>query len=476
MEPLRSTRLEALSSEPNEAMNNDNSVVEQGRMAVGNVPGHYRRTMPEYTMTQQSAVEFPNMVHEQMSSSMSANIPQLPAPTWPHAVPMPLNSPYAYINAELSQFPAADVQQTRVIAQTQTPCTAFAHSNIWAPFPAAGPHHAGAVPHLTGSSDSHAEVGVHLVGVHLDGYTSVQPGHPDRHEPTHPYYESFRARWDQMLDLIYRIDNEIGLFMSNVDLNRLMPFSNFYSAYVMACVQCGPLHVDWADTLLRGKLHTHETFLSEVNEVIAFDASVTPSHVCYELRVYHTTQRGGMLAALDELESRRIGREVPSVEPAVQNAIHIEVSPERRSYDRSGGNMWFGAGNRGVAIVNPDTGCPIEIPNQPTEPITNNGNVRNGRNSPLIDATSRSASHQRVDGPCGWSDDDIMSWISSVDTVKDDRVTHTVPRNFGRNIQNHESVLHPHTDNDQGRPTVGPASTNGSVKAPACRSNDTPGM
>ncbi|KAJ5550015.1 hypothetical protein N7535_002043 [Penicillium sp. DV-2018c] len=53
----------------------------------------------------------------------------------------------------------------------------------------------------------------------------------------------------------------------------------------------------------------------------------------------------------------------------------------------SDGDMWLGGSNRRVAIINPDTGRPIEIPGQPlpTGHIANDDNVPNERNRPLVE-------------------------------------------------------------------------------------------
>ncbi|KAJ5120521.1 uncharacterized protein N7515_009909 [Penicillium bovifimosum] len=267
------------------------------------------------------------------------------------------------------------------------------------PFRPAGPCYAGVLPRLMDPSDSHAarinpeppgEVGVHPHG-HIAAARQLRHSHTC--EGIHPYYGTFKPRWDQMLDLIHQYDHEIGLFMSTPPAQGL------------------------GQSLLQYKLSIHERLLSEVNKVIALDPSVTPAHVCYELRVYHTTERGKVLAALDELQYERGG---PFAEPAIQNAIRIEVPRERKEYSRSGGNIGLGGRNRSVAIVNPATGRPIQILNQPTGHIANNGNVPIGRNGPLTDATSRLPSLAGVDGSYGWSDDDITSWILSIGPAEED--------------------------------------------------------
>ncbi|KAJ5120451.1 uncharacterized protein N7515_009839 [Penicillium bovifimosum] len=440
------------SSGPYEVTDPSTSVLEQSGKASRGVTGHHRSAMQDHTMTQQPSVESPIMLQEQIPSSMWANIIQPPAPIRPHLVPMALNSPYAHPNVQSFQFPAADVHQGRLIPQPQPGGTAVANPNIEPPFLPAGPCYAGVLPRFMSSSDSHA-ARINLeplgkVGVHPHGHIAAagQLRHSHTREGIHPYYETFKARWDQMLDLIHQYDHEIGSFMSTVDLDRLSPFQNFYCAFSQ-CVQYSPQYKGWASTILQHKLSIHERLLSEVNQVIAFDPSVTPAHVCYELRVYHTTERGKVLAALEELQYERGG---PFAEPAVQNTIRIEVPRERKEYSHSGGNVWPGGRNRSVAIVNPATGRPIQIPNQPTGHIANNGNVPIGRNGPLTDATSRLPSLAGVDGSYGWSDDDIMSWISLVGPVDDDCVSH-----------DSQAVRRNH---NQGRTGVGPAGADGRME------------
>ncbi|KAJ5563741.1 hypothetical protein N7535_008905 [Penicillium sp. DV-2018c] len=293
---------------------------------------------------------------------------------------------------------------------------------------------------------------VPTLAAHAGGYTST--GEPLRRPDTDgPYYASFRSRWEQMSDLISQIDDEIGAFMSGVDLNQLSPFANFYCAFVQVCAQCGGFRESWAQALLQRKLSVHEMLLSEIREVIAFDPSIKLGHVCYEMRIDHTSERGKVLDALEELEVWRTAHAVTPPDPAARNTVNIVTPPVRRIYGHPSGNMALRGSNRRVAIINPDTRRPIQIPGQPA---ANGGNVPDERNGPRPLAD--------IDGPYGWSDTDIVSWIASVDHVKDDNVSDTsqaMSASFGGITHSHESVLPSGNENDKERLTAEGVSTDG---------------
>ncbi|KGO35925.1 hypothetical protein PEX1_062780 [Penicillium expansum] len=350
----------------------------------------------------------------------------------------------------------------------------------------------------------------------------------ETHEPA-SQAEERRARWALIETHINYEDSAIAQIMSFMSPFDIYPGEDFYVRYVKVAWMCGLDAMIEAKSRLNNKLRNHERYLEEVNEVIALDPQLSPGDACYNLRVYNINERARMLGALDQYDTfmryaEAIGMNNPNdpegfaAQQAHGNPNYIHMQPGRAIDDGSHGNLSTDGTNevaraninRGVDIINPETGHPIQFQRQLLTATNNNrngtgrtdgsnsdsdnmqvdgsselmirdgvdgnrnrnrrnsrfnqiqvdrrseldvngtsGNVPMGSNDPLFDANSRLDS---LFIPEMGSEAEI-SWTPQEAWTErrprnDIRVSRTLPRNFGRNIHNFRAALHSITELD----------------------------
>lgn len=323
---------------------------------------------------------------------------------------------------------------------------------------------------------------------------------PNRHEPTRSLIEDRSGRWYLLSNLINHDDAAISLRMSIMRPFDFYPNGDFYWRYVRCSWLGGPAAMAEAEWHLSNKLRNHERYLAEVNEVIALDPQVRPGDWVYDLRVYNTMERARVLNALEELENLKRDGQVAGIENHIIDPGHATLPSPIRSWvplerwDNGGSDNDTSFGgmteversnvNRGVAIIDPDTGHPIEFQRQSLTTTNNRGNGNRSENSevlnhdggrignvpvgssdPVFDATSRPSSQTSADEiRFELEEGNITSWISQERWTEPrprngDPISNTVPRNFGRNVQNCRSPLRSLTEVDQEAIPIEPAST-----------------
>lgn len=245
------------------------------------------------------------------------------------------------------------------------------------------------------------------------------------HEPTRQAEER-RGRWIFIETQINYEDAAIAQIVSFMSPFDLFPGDDFYVRYVRLAWMCGPDAMIEARTRLNNKLRNHERYLEEVNEVIALDPHISPGDACYNLRVYNINERARVLNALDQYDDL-MGREGAAgmnnpndpggiaIQPAHQNPTHMHLQPgrtiDRCSCDNlstDGTNEVERASiNRGIDIIDPDTGHPIQFQRQPLTTANNNrnGTGRTNGNNPTrdnmqVDGSSELLIRDDVNGNC----------------------------------------------------------------------------
>ncbi|KAJ5705682.1 hypothetical protein N7536_001371 [Penicillium majusculum] len=328
------------------------------------------------------------------------------------------------------------------------------------------------------------------------GFIQHTPNAVQRHELTRQAEER-RERWIFIETQINYEDAAIAQIVSFMSPFDFCPGDDYYVRYVRLAWMCGPDPMTEAKTRLNNKLRNHERYLEEVNEVIALDPHISPGDVCYDLRVYNINERARVLNALDQYEEfiRRegaAGMNNPNdpggivIQSAHQNPTHMRMQPgrtiDRGSYanlSTDGTNEVERAStNRGIEIIDPDTGHPIQFQRQPlTTTNTNrndtgrtNGKYSNCDNVP-VDGSSELLIRDDVDRrselfhgnetignvPTG-SNDPLLDANSRLDGLfplgierrprNGSRISRTLPRNFGRKIANLRSAFHSITEPD----------------------------
>lgn len=361
-----------------------------------------------------------------------------------------------------------------------------------------------------------------------------------RHELT-CQAEERRARWVLIEDQIHYEDSAIAQMMSFMSPFDLFLGYDYYVRYVKIAWMCGLDAMVEAKSRLNNKLWNHEKYLEEVNEVIALDPQISPGGVCYNLRVYNINERARVLGALDQHDvltgyAEAAGMNNPneteyfSVKQAHRKPTCSHIQPGRMMDGSSLGNL-SAAGtnevelaktNRGVEIIDPQTGHPIQFQRRPLNTTNNSRNVTgrgNGSNSDCdyiqVDGSSELLirdvdgnrnrnrrnsffNHIQVDRrseffhdahgtggnvPTG-DNDPVFDAVSRLDSVflpemgveaeiswipqetwterrprNEIRVSRTVPRNFGRNVYNFRSELHSITELDHDGHVIEPTST-----------------
>lgn len=218
------------------------------------------------------------------------------------------------------------------------------------------------------------------------------PNAVQHHELTRQAEERWE-RWTFIETQINYEDAAIVQIMSFMSPFDFCPGDELYSRYVRMAWMCGPDSMAEAKTRLNNKLRNHERYLEEVNEVIALDPHISPGDVCYSLRVYNINERARVLNALDQYDDllRRegaAGMNNPNhpggiaIQPAYQNPTHMHMQPgstiDHSSYDNlltdSTNEVERASTNRGIEIIDPNTGHPIQFHRQPLTTANNNNN------------------------------------------------------------------------------------------------------
>lgn len=461
-------------------MNDDESIVEHVFVEGQLVTGGPNRATQENLMTIRSSAESDNNLHEQLPSPLLARTPQFAVPVNPRDSTVSQiigsNTPYS---EWIEQQPSGEVDP-EFVRQTYTPNAAL-------------------------------------------GY-----------EPT-SQAEERRARWVSIESLISHDDAAIAQMMSFMFPFDMFPGCDFYVRYVRVSWMCGLDAMIEAKSRLTSKLRNHGRYLEEVNEAIALDPQISPGDACYNLRVYNINERARVLNALDEYEQLMgyadpAGMDNPNdpegitVNAAHQHPTHIQGQPGRTidggSYDNTstdGTNEVERVNiNRGVDIIDPNTGHPIQFQRQQLTATNNNcngtgrtngnnsefddmqvdgssellirdhgnenrsrnrsnslidriqvdrrselfhdangtsGNVPTGSNDPPFDANTRLGIDLPPEMGSGMEHDAIISRLPQETWTErrprnGRRISYTLPRNFGRNIQNFRSALHSITEID----------------------------
>jgi hypothetical protein len=231
------------------------------------------------------------------------------------------------------------------------------------------------------------------------------PNAVQRHEPTHQAEER-RGGWIFIETQINYEEAAIGQIVSFMSPFDLFPGDDYYVRYVKLAWMCGPDAMIEAKTRLNNKLRNHERYLEEVNEVIALDPHISPGDPCYNLRVYNINERARVLNALDQYDDLMgcegaAGMNNPNdpggiaIQPAHPNPAHMHLRPGRTidsgSYDKLStdgtSEIERASNNRGIDIIDPDTGHPILFQRQPLTTANNNrnGTGRTNGNNPNRD-------------------------------------------------------------------------------------------
>jgi hypothetical protein len=240
-----------------------------------------------------------------------------------------------------------------------------------------------AVSQTMRSNISYAEWTEHqaLAGIDPD-FICDTPNQVQGPETAHQAEER-RARWVVIENLINNDDTAMAQMLLSRCPFDTFPVGDFYIRYVRVAWLCGLDAMTEARSRLNSKLLNHRRYLEEVNEAIALDPQISPGDARYNLRVYNINERARVLSALDEhdmlmqyadaIDMDNINN--PGgivVDPEYQSPTHIEGQPERMiaggSYvhlSTDGANDFERANtNRGVDIIDPDTGNPIEFQRQ----------------------------------------------------------------------------------------------------------------
>ena len=330
---------------------------------------------------------------------------------------------------------------------------------------------------------------------------------PEWHEIDPPAPDDRWGRWNSISSEIGHDEAAIRNMWLHVEHLDNFPTLDFYSRFAR-CVWCWGLDaVEQAEHWLRNKLHNHERYLAEVNEVIAMDPRNGPNITLFALRVYNINERAKLLAAIEILEVFTERRHHEHFEPMVNGVSDgdkpiIFIEPT--------------GSNRGIDIIDPETGRPIVI--QVPEASTNhtNGNDHGSRDSAEREAeaelssnlltfdganesigklregnsalrsgnaASRSTSQnsQNAQGaqntpgdatPASESNGNISwvhqeTWIEPLPSQNGNRVSETVPRNFGGSPHRHRLALPSFSEFDQEKYALEEASTTGTAGSPS---------
>ncbi|CAP95534.1 hypothetical protein E8E15_008607 [Penicillium rubens] len=345
-----------------------------------------------------------------------------------------------------------------------------------------------------------------------------------QHYETIPEAQERRLRWYYIEALINFQDFAIAQMMSFASPVDILPGCDFYVQYVRVAWTYGLGSMFEARERLMGKLRYHEMYLEELNEFIAMDPVIPAGDTCYRLRVYNTNERARVLNALDHyqmLAEATLTNTVNNSGDATVEPAHQD-EPGRTMHDGSHGNLSTDGTNevvrpkisRGVDIIDPNTGHPIQFQREQSTATNNirngtghtnrnnpdfgnmqvdgssellirdhgngnrnrsrsnslfdqipvdrrsdlfheasgaSGNLPAGSNDPLFDTNNRLDIH--IDPGMGseTENNETIAWIPQETWTErrprnGRRVSNTLPRNFGRNINNLRSALHSITE------------------------------
>ncbi|KAJ5177950.1 uncharacterized protein N7500_000649 [Penicillium coprophilum] len=188
---------------------------------------------------------------------------------------------------------------------------------------------------------------------------------------------------------------------------------DYYIRYVRKAWMVGLETMAEAFARLNSKFRCHERYLQEVSEAIALDPQISPSDYRYNLRVFHTNERARVLRAIEEHDMLMAYGEAIDmdntneprgavVDPGHQNSTEIQEQLETSIAGNSHVNLSTDGANeiqhlntnRGVDIIDPDTGHPIQFQRQSLTAANNSCSNETGckkGNNPKFD-------HMQVDG------------------------------------------------------------------------------
>jgi hypothetical protein len=312
------------------------------------------------------------------------------------------------------------------------------------------------------------------------------------------------ARWYSIADAINHDEIAITNIWCQVQHLDRFPDLDFYARFARCVWDRGLDAVETGHYWLSSKCRNHERYLVEVNEVIAMDVRNGPNSVFYALRIYNTNQRAKLLAAIEILDV------------LIQQRHQVRFGPVANyGYDGCSDEMpaiSIGptGSNRSVDIIDPKTGRPIviQVPQASTDGTNGTGHRSGG--GPLCEtegevstklltfdganeesgnvpvggellcpgnAGTRST-HQNVQHAPGdvtpesdgsenisWVHQEI--WTEPLPSQTGNRVSETVPRNFGGSPHRYRLALPSFSEFDQDKYALEEASTTGTAGSPS---------
>ncbi|KAJ5496859.1 hypothetical protein N7463_008846 [Penicillium fimorum] len=269
---------------------------------------------------------------------------------------------------------------------------------------------------------------------HIEYIEQAPPDEDDEefvHRVQHPdptlQARGYQARWAWIENQINEADTVIAQMLTCMSQLDMFQVCDDYIRYVRAAWMCGPDTMALALAQLTNKLEYHERYLREVNQAIALDFRVLPNDARYPLRVYNINERARVIRALDEhdllidytesieLDYAQAFETENDSDPEYRSRAYTEEQVETTIADGSHVNLSTdgineaaraSTNNRGVDIIDPDTGHPIEFQRQSLAASNNscsNGTGHtNGNNSDFnnmqLDGSSDLLTRDRENG------------------------------------------------------------------------------
>jgi hypothetical protein len=312
---------------------------------------------------------------------------------------------------------------------------------------------------------------------------------PEWHEIDTPAPDDRWGRWHSIASEINHDEAAIKNMWMHVKHLDNFPTLDFYSRFAHCVLFWGLDTVKQAEHWLKNKLLYHERYLVEVNEVIAMDPGNEPNITLYALRVYNTKERAKLLAAIEILEAFTEQRLQAPVGPIMSGGSDgdmptIIIEPTGT--------------NRGIDIIDPETGRPIVIQisegrggeaegstksltfdgaddgignNLMTNNVWYYGNaasrpiIEDAENAQIVQDTPEDVTPPSEEyGDISWVHQE--TWTERLPSQDGHCLSETVPRNFGGSPSRYRLSLSSFSQCDQPRTTLEGASTTGTAGSP----------
>ncbi|OQE44357.1 hypothetical protein PENCOP_c002G04355 [Penicillium coprophilum] len=341
MEPPRPPRLDSPSTAPIDVTNDNESIVTHVFVDDQLVTGGRDRSTQEHLTILRSSTESDNVLHEILPSPLLASTSQLAAPVY---------------SQDLTVSP-------------------------------------------TMGTSSHVEWAV--------------PGVPDEDDLDFIRQTGWQERVAWIENLINTDDAAIAQMLAYTPSYDISHGCDYYIRYVRQAWMVGLETMAEAFARLNSKFRCHERYLQEVSEAIALDPQLSPSDHRYNLRVFHTNERARVLRAIEEHdmlvaygeaididntnEPRGAvvdpGHQNPTdilgqLETSIAGDLHVNLSTDGTS------EIQHLNTNRGVDIIDPNTGRPIQFRRQSSTTANNSCSNETGRKT----GNNSKIDHMQVDG------------------------------------------------------------------------------